>query len=173
MKTLVCKITVTDSEFGSNVELQTVNWGVNREVFKMTSRCRFLIHKHSYIKNQLLKHLGRFQIPRGSLVCSLSENNTSLLPSKLWVCSTSNNANSNKRLNFFFDTAWYYHDNDCIIRNGSLLCHFCKYVSSLRRGPQPCLLIPTLLKLEWNCKLDLDEICLLDQSKYQKTLANT
>ena len=111
MKSLVCKSTATDSEFGSNVELQTVNREVNREVFKITSRCcwYYLIHKHSYIKNQLLKHLGRFQRPRDSLVCSLSENNTSLLPSKLWVCSTSNNANGNKQV---IDIALYYHDND-------------------------------------------------------------
>ena len=42
---------------------------------------------------------------------------TSLLPSVLLrVRSMSNNANSNKRVIFFSGIAWYYGDNDFIIR---------------------------------------------------------
>ena len=45
------------------------------------------------------------------------ENITSLLPSVLLqVRSTSNNANDNKRVIFFSGIAWYYGDNDFIIR---------------------------------------------------------
>ena len=47
----------------------------------------------------------------------MPENITSLLPSVLlWVHSTSNNANGNKWVIFFSGTAWYYGDNDFIIR---------------------------------------------------------